>query len=44
MKLEKRYLEKLERSGYIRREKSGRDNIISITDAGKYMACITRMV
>jgi hypothetical protein len=43
MKMEKRYLEKLERSEYIHRVKSGRDNIITITESGKYIACISGM-
>lgn len=41
IKMEKRYLEPLERSGYIRRERSGRNNIISITESGKYVAHIS---
>lgn len=41
MKLEKRYLEKLEQSGYIQRVKVGRENITSITESGKYIACIS---
>lgn len=41
IRLEKKYLGHLETSRYIRREKSGRNNIIHITDAGKYIACIT---
>lgn len=44
MKLEKRYLEPLERIGYIKRERSGRNNIISITDAGTYIAHISGML
>lgn len=44
MKLEKRYLQPLERSGYIIREKSGRNNIISITEAGKYIANISGLL
>lgn len=43
MKLEKRYLEKLEQSGYIQRVKVGRENITSITESGKYIACISGM-
>jgi len=41
IKMEKRYLEPLERNGYIRRERSGRNNIISITESGKYIAHIS---
>ena len=44
MKLEKRYLQPLERSGYISRVKSGRNNIISITEAGKYIANISGLL
>lgn len=44
MKLEKRYLSNLERIGYIRREKTGRNNIIYITDAGRYIAHISGML
>ena len=44
IKLEKKYLGHLEISGYIKRERSGRNNIISITESGKYVACITGMV
>ena len=44
IKLEKKYLEPLERSGYIRRERSGKNNIIYITESGKYVACINGMI
>jgi len=44
MKLEKSYLSHLERIGYICREKSGRNNIIYITDAGRYIAHISGML
>ena len=44
IKLEKKYLGPLETSGYIRRERSGKNNIIFITESGKYVACITGMV
>ena len=40
IKLEKKYLGPLEASGYIKRERSGRNNIITITESGKYIACI----
>ena len=40
IKLEKKYLGPLEKSGYIGRKRSGRNNIISITESGKYVACI----
>ena len=41
IRLEKKYLGRLESSKYIRREKSGKNNILYLTDAGKYIACIT---
>ena len=44
MKLEKRYLQGLERNGYISRIRSGRNNIISITDSGRYIACISGLI
>jgi len=40
IKLEKKYLGPLEASGYIKRTRSGRNNIITITESGKYVACI----
>lgn len=40
IKLEKKYLGPLEASGYIQRKRSGRNNIINITESGKYVACI----
>ncbi|MDO9035575.1 MAG: DUF6293 family protein [Methanoregula sp.] len=40
IKLEKKYLGNLEASGYIQRKRSGRNNIITITESGKYVACI----
>lgn len=44
IKLEKKYLGPLERSGYIRKERSGRNNIIYITESGNYVACINGMI
>lgn len=44
MKLNKKYLEKLERSGYILREKVGRYNTIKITESGKYVAHISGLL
>jgi len=41
IRLEKKYLGPLEASRYIKRERSGRNNIISITESGKYVACIS---
>lgn len=40
IRLEKKYLGNLEVSGYIQRKRSGRNNIITITESGKYVACI----
>jgi len=40
IRLEKKYLGPLEANGYIKRKRSGRNNIISITESGKYVACI----
>jgi len=40
IRLEKKYLGPLEANGYIKRKRSGRNNIISITESGKYIACI----
>ena len=44
MKLNKTILEKLEKSGYIRREKIGRNMYISKTDTGKYVAYLSGLV
>jgi len=44
IKLEKKYLGNLEASGYIQRMRSGRNNIITITESGKYVACISGQV
>lgn len=44
MKLNKTILEKLEKSGYIRREKVGRSMYISNTDTGKYVAYLSGLV
>ena len=41
IRLNKKILEKLEREGYIIREKTGRYNTIKITEAGKYVAHIS---
>ena len=37
-RLNKKILDKLERKGYIKREKIGRCNIIRVTESGRYMA------
>lgn len=44
MKLDKRYLAKLEDRGYITRRKIGREVEISLTESGKYVACVSGMV
>lgn len=44
IRLEKKYLGPLERSRYIRREPSGKTNILFITESGKYVACIRGQV
>jgi len=44
IKMEKRYLAPLERNGFITRERSGRNNIISITESGKYVANISGLL
>jgi hypothetical protein len=41
IKLETKHLRELENSGYIKREKVGREYRISITDSGEYVACIS---
>ncbi|MFA6332498.1 MAG: DUF6293 family protein [Methanoregula sp.] len=41
IRLEKKYLGNLESSGYIQRKRSGRNNIITLTESGKYVACIS---
>ena len=41
IKLETKYLRELEKDGYIKREKVGREYRISITDSGEYVACIS---
>jgi predicted transcriptional regulator len=44
MKLNKGILEKLENSGYIIREKTGRFSLIRITESGKYVAHISGLL
>lgn len=41
MKLDKTILAKLEKNGWIAREKVGRNVFIAITESGKYAACIS---
>jgi hypothetical protein len=41
MKLNKGILTKMELSGYIIRKKSGRNTVVSITESGRYIACIS---
>jgi hypothetical protein len=44
MKLDKTILSKLERNNLILREKSGRNVFVSLTESGKYVACLSGMV
>ncbi len=44
MKLNKTILEKLEKSGYVRREKIGRNVYVSITNTGTYVAYLSGLV
>lgn len=44
MKLDKTILEKLEKNGYIRKEKKGRNIFVGITESGKYAAHICGMM
>jgi hypothetical protein len=44
IRLETKYLRELQESGYIRREKVGREYKISITESGKYVACISGLI
>ncbi len=44
IRLEKKYLGNLESSGYIQRKRSGRNNIFTITESGKYVACISGLL
>ncbi|WP_292517573.1 DUF6293 family protein [Methanoculleus sp.] len=44
MKLNKTILEKLEKKGYIRRERIGRNIYVSHTDTGKYVAYLSGLV
>jgi hypothetical protein len=44
MRLNKGITGKLEDSGYIVKEKRGRENIYRITDSGKYVACVSGLL
>lgn len=44
MKLNKGILEKLENEGYITRERLGKNNIIKITDSGRYIAYLSGLI
>lgn len=44
MRLNKGITGKLEDSGYIFKEKRGRENIYRITDSGKYVACVSGLL
>lgn len=43
MKLNKGVLTRMESAGYITRKKSGRNTVVSITESGRYIACISGM-
>ena len=44
MRLNKGITGKLENAGYIAKEKRGRENIYSITESGKYLACVSGLI
>jgi len=44
MRLNKGITGKLEDAGYIAKEKRGRENIYSITESGKYLACVSGLI
>lgn len=44
MRLNKGITGKLEAAGYIAKEKRGRENIYSITESGKYVACVSGLI
>ncbi len=44
MRLNKGITGKLENAGYIRKEKRGRENLYTITDSGKYVACVSGLL
>ncbi|NLV28476.1 MAG: transcriptional regulator [Methanomicrobiales archaeon] len=41
MKLQNRYLNKLEDAGYIKRRKVGRNTLVKLTETGKYVAAVS---
>ena len=44
MRLNKGITGKLEAAGYIRKVKRGRENIYSVTESGKYAACVSGLL
>lgn len=44
MKLNKGILTRMESSGYITRKRSGRNTVVSVTESGRYIACISGML
>ncbi len=44
MRLNKGVTTKLEEAGYISIERRGRENVYSITESGKYAACVSGLV
>ena len=44
MRLNKGITGKLEKVGYIRKERRGRENVYSITESGRYVACISGLL
>jgi CTP-dependent riboflavin kinase len=43
MKLQNRYLNKLDDAGYIKRKKSGRNTMVKLTRTGRYVAAVSGM-
>jgi DNA-binding MarR family transcriptional regulator len=43
MKLQNRYLNKLEEAGYITRRKVGRNTLVKLTKTGRYVAAVSGM-
>jgi hypothetical protein len=44
MRLNKGITWKLEEARYLRKEKRGRENLYSITESGKYVACVSGLL
>ena len=44
MRLNKGITGKLETAGYIKKEKRGRENVFTITESGKYVACVSGLL